>query len=284
MPVPTVITDLSTTAASNSPAGSDAPGPDGDNYFRAHAAFIAQLYAGKTSVAAGMLKSDGSAIAVGVAGTDYLAPAAIGVTVQGYDADIPTVAGTAAEITTGTETALRSWAPDILNTAIDSIIASSVNPITDTTAIATTSGTAQGWTGIPSWVKRITVGFVGVSTNGTSVPIIQIGDSGGYESTGYVGAATTLSNGNTVSVVESSAGFLLRGSWSATIPINGKVTLENLDGNIWVISGSINNPGVTSSSFPSGTKELSATLDRVQLTMANGTDAFDAGLITMKYE
>jgi hypothetical protein len=43
MPVPTLITDLSTTAASNSPATTESPG-DGDNYIRAHASFIALLY------------------------------------------------------------------------------------------------------------------------------------------------------------------------------------------------------------------------------------------------
>lgn len=46
MPVPSAITDLSTTASSNSPAGSETPA-DGDNYLRAHAAFIAQLNANK---------------------------------------------------------------------------------------------------------------------------------------------------------------------------------------------------------------------------------------------
>lgn len=46
MPVPTLITELSTTANSNSPAGSESP-VDGDNYLRAHGAFIAQLNANK---------------------------------------------------------------------------------------------------------------------------------------------------------------------------------------------------------------------------------------------
>lgn len=45
MAVPAAITDLSTTAASNSPAGSDAILPDLDNYLRALSAFIAQNYA-----------------------------------------------------------------------------------------------------------------------------------------------------------------------------------------------------------------------------------------------
>jgi hypothetical protein len=45
MPTPTVITDLSTTAASNFPAGSDAPSTI-DDTLRAHGAFIRQIYDG----------------------------------------------------------------------------------------------------------------------------------------------------------------------------------------------------------------------------------------------
>ena len=43
------------------------------------------------------------------------------------------------------------------------------------TAVASTSGTSIDFTGIPSWVKRITVMFNGVSTSGTSFKQIQIG-------------------------------------------------------------------------------------------------------------
>lgn len=41
MPVPTSVNDLSTTAASNSPAGTESP-VDGDNYIRALSSFVAQ--------------------------------------------------------------------------------------------------------------------------------------------------------------------------------------------------------------------------------------------------
>lgn len=51
MPVPTAIGDLSQTAGSNSPAGTESP-ITADNYFRAHAAFIAQLQAEKAPIAA----------------------------------------------------------------------------------------------------------------------------------------------------------------------------------------------------------------------------------------
>lgn len=45
MAVPSLITDLSTTAASNPPAGSENPFPDLDNHLRAVYSFIAQNYA-----------------------------------------------------------------------------------------------------------------------------------------------------------------------------------------------------------------------------------------------
>lgn len=44
MAIPTVFTDLSTTAAANSPAGTDSP-TDGDNNIRAAFSFIASIYA-----------------------------------------------------------------------------------------------------------------------------------------------------------------------------------------------------------------------------------------------
>jgi hypothetical protein len=49
MPVPTLITDLSTTIASNSPAGSESARGTVDDYLRAHAAFIAQTRAGTSA-------------------------------------------------------------------------------------------------------------------------------------------------------------------------------------------------------------------------------------------
>jgi len=49
-----------------------------------------------------------------------------------------------------------------------------IRQLTTAAVQATTSGTSKDFTGIPSWVKRITVMFNGVSTNGTNSPIIQL--------------------------------------------------------------------------------------------------------------
>jgi hypothetical protein len=65
MAVPTVITDLSTTIASNVPAGSESPASL-DDYQRAHAAFIAQLYA-NTVAATTVIVASATSTAIGAA-------------------------------------------------------------------------------------------------------------------------------------------------------------------------------------------------------------------------
>jgi hypothetical protein len=53
MPVPSLITDLSTSAGSNSPAGTDSIGTTADDFIRALSAFIAQLRDGSKNIALG---------------------------------------------------------------------------------------------------------------------------------------------------------------------------------------------------------------------------------------
>ncbi|CAB4172723.1 hypothetical protein UFOVP1470_27 [uncultured Caudovirales phage] len=65
MAVPTVITDLSTTIASNVPAGSESPASL-DDYQRAHAGFIAQLYA-NTVAAPTVIVASATSTAIGAA-------------------------------------------------------------------------------------------------------------------------------------------------------------------------------------------------------------------------
>jgi len=65
MAVPTLITDLSTTIASNGPAGSESPSSL-DDYQRAHAGFIAQLYA-NTVAATTVIVASATSTAIGAA-------------------------------------------------------------------------------------------------------------------------------------------------------------------------------------------------------------------------
>ena len=147
------------------------------------------------------------------------------------------------------------------------------------------SNTVLDFTGIPSWAKRITVMLSGVSTNGTSIPLVQIGDSGGVENTGYLGT-TSYFSGVGVASVNNTTGFLIsNGAGEAATAIrHGQIVISNLTGNTWVCSGSVGLSDTTRSSLLSYSKALSATLDRVRITTVNGTDTFDAGTVNIMYE
>ncbi len=157
--------------------------------------------------------------------------------------------------------------------------------ITSSTAVASTSGTSIDFTGIPSWAKRITVMFNGVSTSGTSPVQIQLGN-GTIVTTGYVsgssGAAVAtpnLTNGTT-----STTGFVIFAT-IATDSVYGVMTIQNISANTWIASHSVYvATGQQVCSNGAGFLSLSGTLDRVRITTVNGTDTFDAGSINIMYE
>jgi hypothetical protein len=158
--------------------------------------------------------------------------------------------------------------------------------IKSATAQASTSGTAIDFTSIPSWVKRITVMLAGVSTNGTSRWLIQIGTSGGVQTSGYTGAVLDSNSTDAVAATSETSGFTFASITSSSTTFSGAVTLSLLNSatGLWVLSGAVgdyNSPYLTVSA---GSKTLSGTLDRLRVTTNNGTDAFDAGSINILYE
>lgn len=153
--------------------------------------------------------------------------------------------------------------------------------LTAGTSVASTSGTAIDFTGIPANVERITVMFSGVSTSGTANFWVQLGTSAGVDTTAnYVSGCANAST--TVTTATATGAFLVDGSVAATNSDYGAVVITNITGNTWVLSGQLNNAGVAKLS--NGAKTLSGTLDRVRITTANGTDTFDAGTINIMYE
>lgn len=189
-----------------------------------------------------------------------------------------TVGGVAVVTTTGTQTLTnKTLTSPTITGAVMSSMASSVLTL-DTAKTAT--GAFVDFTGIPSWARRITVIFNGVSTNGTSPPLIQLG-AGSVTSSGYVSAASS-SDGTTVST--STAGFIIR-SAAATNALTGPLTISTMGSNIWVVAGLIYNSavgGVTTTT--TGGVTLGGTADRVRITTVNGTDLFDAGTINVMWE
>jgi hypothetical protein len=153
-----------------------------------------------------------------------------------------------------------------------------VGVLTSGTAVASTSGTSIDFTGIPSWVKRITVMFDGVSTNGSSVYLFQLGDSGGIEVTGYQSVG-----GNYIGVTTSTAGFTYHNN-SAGVTSEGFIQFSTIGSNIWTGNGNFASIVAAQIVSVAGAKTLSSTLDRVRITTANGTDIFDAGNINILFE
>ena len=157
--------------------------------------------------------------------------------------------------------------------------------LTSATAQASTSGTSIDFTGIPSWVKRITVMFNGVSTNGTSNPQVQLGDSGGIETTGYLGSSSIILN--VVGSQSYTSGFVIGGSsgnWTSSKVAHGAVTITNISGNNWVAFGAFGGSDAGYTLLLGGSKSLSDVLTQVRITTVNGTDTFDAGSINIIYE
>jgi len=155
--------------------------------------------------------------------------------------------------------------------------------ITSGTAVASTSGTSIDFTGIPSYVKRITVMFSGVSTNGTSVPILRLGISSGIEATGYLGSTSNIVTGSTPTSTNTT-GLGLAQAIDAAAIYHGHIFITLLGSNLWVMSAVLSRSDTALTTVASSSKTLSGTLDRVRITTVNGTDTFDAGTINILYE
>jgi hypothetical protein len=149
--------------------------------------------------------------------------------------------------------------------------------------ISSTSGTSIDFVDIPSWARRITVMLLAVSTNGTSGVQIQLGDSGGIETTGYSTSGTAITGTNTCGISTFTSGFVMLGSLAGASR-SGAIVFNNIIGNYWVAIGNMDEQGSGQAGYTQGFKELSATLDRVRVTTINGTDAFDAGFVNIIYE
>ena len=142
------------------------------------------------------------------------------------------------------------------------------------------SATEHDFFAIPDTADHIVISINGVSSNGTSDYIIQLGDSGGFETTGYDGSCFHIVG--TPSGVNFSDGFNFTVVTSAARNYRGHIVLTKPDtaAETWVVS--INIAGDQDSvKTGAGDKTLTGTLDRIRLTTQNGTDTFDAGEINV---
>ena len=168
--------------------------------------------------------------------------------------------------------------------------------ITGTTIQGTIkSGTASGphplspavsavdFANIPSWAKRITVIFNGVSQNSaTQYIIVQLGDSGGIEATGYASGGSF--SGASSSGFTSTAGFVTGSNMNAAGTLHGLMIITLLGSNTWVASFAGGLSDANYGHLGGGSKTLSDTLTQLRITTVGGTATFDAGNINLLWE
>jgi len=183
---------------------------------------------------------------------------------------LPSVSGTVLTSATG-----QTLTAPIINGMGSSVITSG-------TAVASTSGTSIDFTGIPSWAKRITIMFNGVSTNGTSIVQVQLGNTT-IVTTGYLTTSQNMYSTNVYQTQNITTGFGLNAT-GATNTYAGQLVFTNFSGNTWVGVGAFANTSGAASVYMQGSLALAGTLDRVRITTINGTDTFDAGSINILWE
>ena len=150
------------------------------------------------------------------------------------------------------------------------------------TAVASTSGTSIDFTGLPSWIKRITVQFQGVSLSATANILVQLGTGGTptYTTSGYLSTSNGAQAGGN-SINTSTAGFVLIDTSAAAV-VSGHMIITNISGNNWVSSHIAKRDAALVASG-GGDVSLGAVLTAVRIT-STSTDTFDAGTVNILYE
>ena len=153
---------------------------------------------------------------------------------------------------------------------------------------ATTSGSNIDFTSIPSSATIIHLILDNVGTNGDDQLMFQIGDSGGIETSSYIGAwgrfsGTSLTGGTTTDGID------IRKGSPNTYVVSGVISLYLCDpaNNAWIMSSQtvVNNTSDGNVQFDQravGYKALSGTLTQVRLD-TDGSNTFNAGEARIRY-
>lgn len=152
-------------------------------------------------------------------------------------------------------------------------------------AVTTTSGTSVDFTGIPSNAKRITLNLYGISTNGSSDIVVQMGTSSGVEAFGYAGTVSRVGTAAVASIGATGANFAtIANNLAAASAYFGKVVFERVSGNLWTIVSHISTGNDNQTNTSVFAKTTASALDRVRLTTAGGANTFDTGTAAISWE
>ena len=198
---------------------------------------------------------------------------------------MPKLNTTTSGIITATLTADSSRTLDLQENGVTFRTIGESQLVMGTAQSTATGATAYDFSGIPSWAKRITVMFSGVSLSGTSNILVQIGTGGTPTTSGYTGSAGIQSTAPATNVALYTTGFGVSVAGTAAVSVRGnlQICLLDLATNSWVASGAFGY-STTYIGTSGGIVSLGGALNMVRITTVNGTDTFDAGTINIMWE
>lgn len=156
----------------------------------------------------------------------------------------------------------------------------SMAKLTASTAQTVTSGTTVDFTGIPSWVKRITLLISNTSfvSPGDTLYVLAGTGPSTFENTGYTSYGYTLNGGGASS---STTGFTF--NMGTQFAFSGTLVISNITSNTWVATGQIGGSGATNISILQSAKTTASTLASLRIGGVLGR-AFASGTFNILYE
>ena len=190
--------------------------------------------------------------------------------------DLPATDGAASQALTTNGSSVLGW----------STFLTQGTAITARTSVPSTSGTSIDFASIPSWVKRVTVMFQGVSTSAGSPVLIQLGTGSTptYTTSGYLGSVLLVDAAGATARTTYTTGFLVTHDSANGHVRHGNITITNITGNSWTQTGILARSDDTSTHHSAGSIALAAVLTAVRITTVSGVNTFDLGSINILYE
>lgn len=149
------------------------------------------------------------------------------------------------------------------------------------TAVATTSGTAVDFTGIPAGVKEIKLFLTNVSLTSNEFLMVQMGTSSGFITTGYLGSSvrhTATASGEQ----HNTTGFLIADYMDASSP-SGVMTFtrNSQSGHVWNQTNAFG--GVYSTITGAGSLDTSTEVTQLRITAAAQSPTFRLGTANISW-
>jgi hypothetical protein len=151
-----------------------------------------------------------------------------------------------------------------------------------TSSVVSATGSGVELTGIPATAQQIIIAYNEVSTDSNAGQAVQLGDAGGYETTGYYYNFGAVGVSPTGYYRSNSTNFFHNDSFALAGNIYwGTIILTKAGGNFWNILWWFNEQTSNYNGFCLGGKATSAALTQVKFQPTTGN--WDAGQVNFKY-